>query len=130
MNSPIFLQEAQPRAAAGASFEVHEWSGSGPDYLHVHHADDEAWHVLEGSLVFRFLDGEREARAGTTVMVPAGVAHTFADPAGNARYLMILTPNLSRMIRELHQTPYARHGEVLQRHNSAIVASPDQAPAR
>jgi mannose-6-phosphate isomerase-like protein (cupin superfamily) len=39
-------------AAVGQSFEVHEWRGSGPDYLHVHYEDDEAWHVLEGILTF------------------------------------------------------------------------------
>ena len=40
-NQPDYKQ--QPVAAAGSSFEVHEWSGSGPNYLHRHHADDEAW---------------------------------------------------------------------------------------
>ena len=29
-------------AATGQSFEIHEWKGSGPDYLHVHYSDDEA----------------------------------------------------------------------------------------
>ena len=43
--------------ASGNSFEVHEWSGSGPDYLHVYYADDEAWHVLQGTLTFKFPDG-------------------------------------------------------------------------
>ncbi|MCI0395725.1 MAG: hypothetical protein L0322_12395, partial [Chloroflexi bacterium] len=46
----------QPIAAMGQSFDVHEWSGSGPEYLHAHYADDEAWHVLEGTLTFRFSD--------------------------------------------------------------------------
>jgi len=39
-----------PIAAIGQSFDVYEWSGSGPDYLHIHYADDEAWHILEGTL--------------------------------------------------------------------------------
>src|SRR5690349_11639359 len=64
-----------PIAATGGSFDVHEWSGSGAGYLHVHHADDEAWHVLEGTLTFRFKDKQIEATAGTTVFVPAGVPH-------------------------------------------------------
>ena len=30
---PIIVQGAEAGAAAGQSFEIHEWSGSGPDYL-------------------------------------------------------------------------------------------------
>jgi mannose-6-phosphate isomerase-like protein (cupin superfamily) len=63
-------------AAVGTSLVVHEWTESGPSYLHVHRSDDEAWHVLEGLLRFRFADREVDAPAGTTVFVPAGVAHT------------------------------------------------------
>lgn len=32
----------QSNTAAGSSFIIHEWKGSGPDYLHVHYEDDEA----------------------------------------------------------------------------------------
>src|SRR5262245_50160808 len=88
----------QPIAAIGQSFEIHEWSGSGPDYLHVHYADDEAWHILEGALTFRFSDRQVEAAAGTTVFVPAGVAHAYFEAGGPTRYLIILTPRLSALI--------------------------------
>lgn len=108
-------------SAAGNSLVVQEWSGSGPDYLHVHYADDEAWHVLQGTLTFRFSDSEVEAREGTTVFVPAGVPHTYYEAYGPTRYLMILTPRLQQLILELHSTPYQEHGEVLRRFNSAIV---------
>ena len=64
-------------AAVGTSLVIHEWTGSGPSYLHIHRSDDEAWHVLEGSLRFRFADREVDAPAGTTVFVPAGSAHTY-----------------------------------------------------
>jgi mannose-6-phosphate isomerase-like protein (cupin superfamily) len=59
-----------------------EWSGSGPDYFHVHYADDEAWHILEGTLTFQFRDREVEAPAGTTVFVPAGVPHAYVEANG------------------------------------------------
>jgi hypothetical protein len=41
-------------SASGNSFSVHE--GNGPATLHVHHPDDEAWHVLDGELTFRCTD--------------------------------------------------------------------------
>src|ERR1051325_783606 len=76
-------------AATGQSFEIHEWRGSGPDYLHVHYSDDEAWHVLEGTLTFRFVDRQVEASAGTTVFVPAGVPHTYFVAGGGAPHFSI-----------------------------------------
>src|SRR6266550_4038969 len=93
---------AQRVMAPGASFSIKEWRGSGPAALHVHHADDEAWHVLEGTLHFRFADRELDVGAGGTVFVPAGVAHTYT--AVDARYLIVLTPRLAALIAELQHT--------------------------
>ena len=123
MSAPIIVRSGQdvPIAAEGRTFELHEWSGSGPEYLHVHYADDEAWHVLEGTLRFRFRDHEVEAPAGTSVFVPAGVAHSYAEAHGPARYLMILTPRLRQLIAVLHATPFEQHGAVMQQFESEIV---------
>ena len=79
---------------------IREWTDSGPPYLHMHHSNDEAWHVLEGFLRFRFAHGEVDAPAGTTVFVPAGLAHTYRviEPS---RYLIFLTPRLDRLIARL-----------------------------
>src|SRR5947209_5713970 len=95
--------------------------GSGPAYLHVHHADDEAWHVLEGTLRFRFADRDVEAGPGSTVFVPAGVPHDYsADASG--RYLIVLTPRLRALIAELQRTPNLKqHGEVMRRYESEII---------
>ncbi|HZO87682.1 MAG TPA: cupin domain-containing protein [Chthonomonadaceae bacterium] len=124
MAEPIIAQSAgggPPLNAAGQSFVLQEWSGGGPDYLHVHHADDEAWHVLEGTLTFRFPGREVEAPASTTVFVPAGVAHTYYEAHGPTRYLIILTPRLHALIQELHATPYAQHRAVLRKYDSDLV---------
>src|SRR5215510_13742756 len=105
MTEPIIVPDSarhaggqQPIAAIGRSFHIYEWSGSGPDYLHVHYADDEAWHILEGTLTFRFRDRQVEAPAGTTVFVPAGVPHSYVEAAGPTRYLIIMTPRLRELI--------------------------------
>ncbi len=55
---------SSPFSAAGASFEIHEWRGSGPATLHVHNSDDEAWHVLAGELIFRYSDRTEIAGPG------------------------------------------------------------------
>jgi uncharacterized RmlC-like cupin family protein len=96
--------KSSPYSAVGKSFEIHEWRGSGPSQLHIHHSDDEAWHVLEGELTFRYADRAEVARSGMTVFVPAGVAHAYT--AGkDARYLIVLTPRLSALIAALHDNP-------------------------
>jgi len=107
-------------SAAGSSFCVHEWRGSGPATLHVHHADDEAWHVLEGTLRFRFADRSIEVSAGGTMFVPAGVAHTYE--AVNARYLIILTPRLDALIKALQsERDRARHPAIYSEHESELL---------
>ncbi len=128
MTEPIIVSDKQKRepgelpiAATGITFDVQEWSGSGPGYLHVHHSDDEAWHVLEGTLTFRFRDRQVEAPPGTTVFVPAGVPHDYFESEGPARYLIIMTPRLREMISALHQTPREKLNEMMHRFDSEIV---------
>jgi mannose-6-phosphate isomerase-like protein (cupin superfamily) len=110
-----------PFSASGKSFSIHEWRGSGPATLHVHHSDDEAWHVLEGELMFRLVDRTETAGPGTTVFVRAGVAHTFSAGAGT-RYLIILTPRLSALISALQadRNP-ARQSEIYRQFDSELL---------
>lgn len=123
LSSPMIASSGDqpPLAASGESFGLYEWSGSGPDYLHVHYADDEAWHILEGTLTFKFSDREVQAPAGTSVFVPAGVAHAYYEAHGPTRYLIVLTPRLRELIAALHTAPFAQHAEVMRRFESEIV---------
>jgi mannose-6-phosphate isomerase-like protein (cupin superfamily) len=110
-------------SASGSSFSIHEWRGSGPPLLHVHHADDEAWHVLEGTLRFRFTDGMIDVAAGGTVFVPASVAHTYE--AIDARYLIVLTPRLASLIHQLQQTrDPSRQLAIYAAHESELLETP------
>jgi mannose-6-phosphate isomerase-like protein (cupin superfamily) len=97
-----------------------EWRDSGPRKLHIHHADDEAWHVLEGTLRFRFADGEVDVPAGGTVYVPAGVPHTYR--AIDARYLIVLTPRLAALIAELQGAPEGTdYASLYRRYQSTLI---------
>lgn len=117
---PTIARSGDELAADGATFSVHQWRGSGPPQLHVHDADDEAWHVLEGSIEFRFANRTELAERGTTVFVPAGVAHTFVATDA-ARYLIVLTPRLRALIDELHETRAQEHEAVYRRYASRLV---------
>lgn len=101
LSGPIVAGPGSPAiSAAGTSLVVREWTDSGPSYMHIHRSDDEAWHVLEGSLRFRFPDREVDAPAETTVFVPAGSPHTY-QVTTPSRYLVFLTPRLDRLIAKL-----------------------------
>jgi mannose-6-phosphate isomerase-like protein (cupin superfamily) len=90
--------------------------------LHVHHADDEAWHVIAGALRFRFADEEFIAGAGSTVLVPAGLAHTFGNAGPDpSRYIIILPARLDEMISLLHEADQAEHAAIYRRYESELL---------
>jgi mannose-6-phosphate isomerase-like protein (cupin superfamily) len=107
------------------SFVVAEWvDPGGPRQivpLHRHHADDEAWYVLEGTLGFVLGDDEVDAGAGTAVHVPRGVAHSFSNPRPEpARYLLIMPPRIARLVDELHDGPEDVHATFRKYHSELL----------
>ena len=114
------------------AFVIAEWQDAGGPAepprliapLHVHHRDDEAWYVLEGTL--RVLVGKVEADAGSGVFVPRGTAHTYWNPGpGPVRYLLIMTSNIYSLIKEIHalqsRTPAALQA-VFGKHDSDLLS--------
>lgn len=95
-----------------ASFVIAEWTADpapskDPYYqapLHLHHACDEAWTVLEGTLCVRSGDQTHTLTAGQTAFVSHGNAHTFWNPSTTepCRYLLTMTPLTYRLIESIH----------------------------
>jgi quercetin dioxygenase-like cupin family protein len=56
--------------------------------LHIHHTEDELFHILEGELRFRVGDEELRVRAGDTVLAPKGVPHTCLVESERGRWLV------------------------------------------
>ncbi|MDP8911792.1 MAG: cupin domain-containing protein [Actinomycetota bacterium] len=64
----------------------------GPE-AHVHAVEDDSFYVLEGELTFTVDDSETVAGAGTFVLVPPGVPHTFANRGDAvARFINVHAP--------------------------------------
>jgi mannose-6-phosphate isomerase-like protein (cupin superfamily) len=110
----------------GAVLVIQNWPAQGEAHevapLHVHLADDEAWHVISGALRFRFADGVITAGAGSTVLVPAGVAHTFGNAGPEpSRYLIILPARLDELIAKLHEAEPGEHPEIYRRYESELL---------
>ena len=92
-------------ATTGGTFSLHERhvpAGGRRPPAHVHPDRVEAFWVLDGEAEFE-LDGEcATATAGSFVLVPGGVAHTFgATTSAPAHVLVLHAPALDDYFREL-----------------------------
>jgi quercetin dioxygenase-like cupin family protein len=64
--------------------------GDSPPY-HIHHTEDESFHLIEGELAF-FVDGEtRRVLPRDTHLAPKGVPHTYRVVSEQARWLVVTT---------------------------------------
>ncbi len=120
-------------AAAGCDIVLAQWADRGghgeqPLYiapLHVHHSDDEAWYVLEGSLGIRLGDRDVVVPAGGAAIAPRGTPHTYWNPAdGPARYLLVMTPTIYALIKAIHAMPERTSSAlraVFEKHDSQLL---------
>lgn len=100
VNSHVRIVVAQDANADGFSVLEHLLPFGDAPPLHVHHEEDEIFHVLAGEIRFE-VDGQtRMARAGDTLLAPRGLPHRYrvVSPDG-ARYLTITRGGFERMVR-------------------------------
>jgi quercetin dioxygenase-like cupin family protein len=74
--------------------------GDSPPY-HIHHTEDEAFHLIEGELVF-LVDGKtKRVLPRETHLAPKGVPHTYRVVSEQARWLVVTTHgDFERFVRE------------------------------
>jgi mannose-6-phosphate isomerase-like protein (cupin superfamily) len=70
---------------------------------HIHHAEDETFILVDGSLTFTLGDKQIEAKSGAVIFVPKGTRHSFKNVGGGiARMLFIYNPpGMEGMFAEL-----------------------------
>jgi mannose-6-phosphate isomerase-like protein (cupin superfamily) len=111
-------------------FVMVEWDDpggmTGPDRpiagLHVHHADDEAWYVLEGTLGFRVGDEVVEAGPGECVFVARGTPHSFWNARPEpARYVLVMAPRILRLVQALHAPGAGDYAAIFREHESELL---------
>ena len=122
--------------ATGGTFAIFD-TASGPGGWvppHIHHAEEEAWYVLEGTLSFRFGEEKVDAPAGSFVLVPRGNLHAFGnDSDAPAHFLMFFAPaGMERFFAEMDQLAgdgdYASLGpekmmEIARKYNMEMIAA-------
>lgn len=78
--------------------------------LHVHHREDEIFHILEGELRFRVGLEERTAGPGETLLAPKGIPHTYRVESDRGRWLVTTARgDFERFVRSLGR-PAERDG--------------------
>ena len=122
--------ELTARTLQGGSLVLVEWTDPGggtdpPMYiapLHLHHTEDEAWYVTEGTLAFRIGDEEIAARAGAAVLALAGTPHTYWNPSPDpARYVLAMGPRTHALIQAIHAPDRGDMAALFAAHDSALI---------
>jgi mannose-6-phosphate isomerase-like protein (cupin superfamily) len=114
---------------AHSDFVVVEWVDSGESErewiapLHVHHADDEAWYVLDGVLRFRLGEDVLEAGPHSAVLAPKGTPHAYGNARRGepARYLLVMTPKIRALIQALHAPGADDYAGIFRAHDSELL---------
>jgi mannose-6-phosphate isomerase-like protein (cupin superfamily) len=119
-----------PLGLPDGDFVMVEWRDpgglTGPERpiagLHVHHADDEAWYVLEGTLGFRIGSGLVEAGPGAAVRVPHGTPHSYWNARPQpARYVLVMAPRIYRLVQALHVPGARDYAAIFGAHESELL---------
>ncbi len=131
METPAFLNPlAGDQLGAGDNdFVIVEWCDPGEsEYewiapLHVHHRDDEAWYVLEGTLRFRIGEEVFEAGPGSAVMAAKGIPHAYGNARRGelARYLLVITPRIRALVQALHEPGAGDYAAIFRAYDSELL---------
>ena len=112
-----------------SDFVIVEWTDTGESEwewiapLHVHHADDEAWYVLEGVLRFRIGEEISEAGPHNAVLAQGNSAHVWQCQARQpARYLLVMTPKIRALVQALHEPGAGDYAAIFRAHDSELLS--------
>jgi mannose-6-phosphate isomerase-like protein (cupin superfamily) len=89
----LFRIKARSERTGGALglVEANFYGGMGTP-LHVHHAEDEAFYIIDGEIRFKQGDEDFVAGAGELVFGPREIPHCFKVLDGGAKALVLMTP--------------------------------------
>jgi mannose-6-phosphate isomerase-like protein (cupin superfamily) len=121
--------EIKAGADAELSFGIFESvfpPGAGMPFLHLHRSYEEAFYVIDGQVQFKLGSEEFHARAGSAVLVPAGVPHCFRNSGSNdARWLVVAAPGIA--VTSIEEAAAVAPGdldalaEIFDRHDSELL---------
>ena len=125
LDTSVRVRVAAAEGADGMSVVECEGPPGHSPPLHIHHDEDEIFHVIEGVLRLRLGDRELRLAAGDTMLAPMGRPHTFrVESKGGARWQAITcNGSFEAFVREMSRP--AKHGGL----PPAIAPSADEQKA-
>jgi mannose-6-phosphate isomerase-like protein (cupin superfamily) len=98
---------------------------SGPP-LHIHHERDEIFELLDGRFRFQCGDEIFDVSAGTTVVVPRGMPHSWVNLGSRpARLLFSFVPGgVEKLIEEVSMRPPEEWAALATQYDTAVVGPP------
>jgi quercetin dioxygenase-like cupin family protein len=103
--------------------------GHGPA-PHYHETFDELYHVIDGTLTVTIGSEQHEAPTGSSIFIPRGVVHTFANHGDRpARFLFLMSPggfercfdDLAAVLTRDGEITPAAFAEVISQYDVTIV---------
>jgi len=123
-------------ATAGGAYCLVEASAPQGDMppLHLHHADDEAFYVLEGRLTLFVGERTIDVAAGSCAFAPRGVPHTYRVESDAARWLVAGSPaGFDAFVRDVaaagSDVAPAELATISGRHGIELLGPPGMLPA-
>ncbi len=102
LNGLITVGVANAEGSDGISVLEHLAPHGDSPPLHVHHDEDEVFHILEGELRIRVGDDELRAGPGETLLAPQGIPHTYRVESEQGRWLVTTARgNFERFVRSI-----------------------------
>jgi mannose-6-phosphate isomerase-like protein (cupin superfamily) len=90
LNSLAIIHVSETDGHDGVSVIEHRVQAGDSPPLHLHHTEDEIFHILEGDFRVQMRDEVRSVGPGAILIAPKGVPHTYrAESPGGGRFLTV-----------------------------------------
>lgn len=100
--------------------------------LHIHHAEDECFYILNGEVTLYMPGVERTLRAGDFLLAPRGVAHSYRVGNEPCHWLVVSQPagfeRFVAAVAELDAPDPERLSAIAAEHDIEILGPPGMLP--
>jgi quercetin dioxygenase-like cupin family protein len=102
LNTRVSIRVSSRDGSDGVSVLEHRAAYGDSPPLHIHHEEDEIFHVVDGEVRFVVGGTEHMARAGQTLLAPRRIPHTYRvlSPEG-ARMLTVTRGRFEEFVRSM-----------------------------
>lgn len=90
LNTLVYIRVAQADGKDGISVLEHRVPYGDSPPLHIHHFEDEIFHILAGEMRFQIGDTVQSVGPGASLLAPKGIPHTYrVESSSGARWLTV-----------------------------------------